>query len=629
MEKPIPAALTTVRETIDMLPGLGRLEQELKQLNKQKEQVYLICYDIEALRRINYAYGREAGDALLNSITDWVNERFEGALYRVDGDMFCVLLRHTRIEEVMRLAQEAYERSKKGWTLQLHGKQVELCVTASIAVIQPSPSLWDHYLLDVLERTLEISKRGKRVAVYGEELDREICEFLRMQLELKNSLLLDMAGFSLQFQPIVNPHNGIWKGLEALCRWNSKEFGSVSPLVFIREVERMGLMSKLGQWVLETAVSTCAGMGLVNIPGFFLSVNVSSSQIVQHDCADRILAALDHYGYPPHQLNLEITESAEFEFTDDARKVMDQLRSSGVSLALDDFGTGYSTLNNLKKIPATFIKTEREFIANIENDRFMQYYLYLISESAHLNSMYLIAEGVETDEQLQTVIRSGADYVQGYYFSKPIAAKELYASRHKFHARKKKAQLEDAECVSFNQWISTQESFVLSPAFFGLINQCIRIVLDGDCLDCVFEDVLNTIGRHFNVRRAFVFLRDEGFKFSNRYEWCADEAYSRKDALQRVDFAQLGIYDSLLSEEFLISNMFAGLSQPKRKDDAAEKDQTLLIAPITRKGILVGCVGFEDNADRKWRSEEVLILHNICLLVLIALSKWGEYPSDV
>jgi EAL domain-containing protein (putative c-di-GMP-specific phosphodiesterase class I) len=287
-------------------------------------------------------------------------------------------------------------------------------------------------ILSIIERTLHISKESGTVAVYDQEMDRILKKDIELEVSLKNSVTDDMRGFEVFFQPIVDPKKGMWQGVEALARWTSPEFGRVPPLVFIKMAEQTGLINTIGQWVLDTAIGVCANLKLHELDDFFLDVNLSPLQMSDEKLVSNVLLSLQKHGFPGRNLALEITESEEVDDGGYSQTMLERLRALDINIALDDFGTGYSNFNNLKFMPVGILKTEKQFIDDIVTDEYQQFLSYVLVELAHSADMKLIAEGVETPEQMKELMRNGADYFQGYLFARPLSVRDLDEHVYKF-----------------------------------------------------------------------------------------------------------------------------------------------------------------------------------------------------
>jgi EAL domain-containing protein (putative c-di-GMP-specific phosphodiesterase class I) len=227
--------------------------------------------------------------------------------------------------------------------------------------------------------------------------------------------------------------NEKWVGLEALCRWESPEFGRIPPLVFINIAEQIGVINKLGYWVLDTAIGTCAKLGLSRNDNFFVDVNLSPSQMSDETLINKVLMSLQKHDFPSHCLSLEVTESQDLEESGHMHTTIERLMSLDIKVALDDFGTGYSNFNNLRNLPVRILKTEKHFIDNIATDDYQKFLTKVLVDLAHEARMKLISEGVETVDQMRELLKANADFFQGYLFAKPLSAGELAGNINKFN----------------------------------------------------------------------------------------------------------------------------------------------------------------------------------------------------
>ncbi|MDL2217302.1 EAL domain-containing protein [Christensenellaceae bacterium OttesenSCG-928-M15] len=599
--------------------------QSLEELNN----TYFVCYDIESLRKINFSYGHPIGDILLWEVADWVMRISGGALYRIEGDMFCIVLENKKLEQVLQFAYTALKRSHSPWVVHDGKKQYDLFVTASLAVVPASEDVIQQNLIDLFDRTLNESKKSNNVAIFDLRKDNEAKQYYRFQMDVKTCILKDMQGFFLCYQPIVDPATGLWKGLEALCRWDRPGIGPVSPAQFIPEAERLNLIHVLGRWVLKTAIHTCVKLKLFEIDNFFLSVNVCALQLVREDFGRMVATILAVEGFPPHQLNLEITESYDVSFDDETRRTIDALRRLGVTFALDDFGTGFSSFSHLKNLPAQYVKIERTFVCDIEKNNYLQYSIYVISETAHLNGMSLVCEGIETTEQLQCAVSNGVDFVQGYYYSKPLTVQELQKSISSFTTAGEAVHLmKKASLFSFSQWLESRETYCISPGFFGLLNRCMELVFEEDVFDNAVNKISAAIGEHFSIKRVFVFLRDYDHVYSNRYEWCARGVQEQMHLFQRMDSSQDG-FDEVLREQRLVittseQQLPEELKRRLKMGNQSSTVQSTIVMPMKRRDEVIGFVGFDDDCVREWKPEEILVLHNLCLLMMVKQDVWDE-----
>lgn len=406
------------------LPNGLKLEEDMAAIHDY-ECAALIHFDIDRFSNINDMYGWETGDELLMQIRDWLMStlRRTSALYRSSDDGFCLLIRSISLEEAKKRADEIMQRFSQPWEAISNEKKVLIYLTVEMGVVHGQYVQGD--MRNILYRTTHAPKqRLERYALYDKEMDDILRQRVRLRQSLIDCILQEMKGFEVYYQPIVAAKDGQWIGAEALCRWVSPTGERIPPSAFIPEVESLGFISKLDKWVRETALRQCSEWGL-NTREFFLDTNLSAVQPLTNEFIDEVLSTVDRLGYPREKLTLEFTESEKINFSEEKLNGLHHLRDAGIVLAIDDFGTGYSTFENLTKIPAGILKTERLMIENLENDSYSQYLMRMMVDMAHTVGMKLIAEGVETTNQEAILQSYGVDYLQGYLFSRPLPAEQF------------------------------------------------------------------------------------------------------------------------------------------------------------------------------------------------------------
>jgi len=415
------------------IPNRAKLEKDLAK--RPAGNYCLIAFDYISLRYINDAYGRSLVNVFLDTVIDWIRsfDLQQYDVYRVDSDEFCILLDNADMLSASGLADRLNERFHEPWEVQMDGETTSISCRVAVCVIDGRLGFNNtEDLLAIVVRTLEIAKETGVVSIYDKNLDAMLKRDLALEISLKSCVHENMAGFDVYFQPIVDPQREKWIGIEALCRWDSPEFGRIPPLVFIHMAERLGVINKLGYWVLDTAIKTCSRLGLHKIDGFFLDVNLSPSQMSDEALINRVLLSLQKHGFPPRCLSLEVTESQDLKLADYSHTTIERLKSLEIMVALDDFGTGYSNFNNLRNLPVRILKTEKQFIDNIVTDDYQKFLMKVLVDLAHAADMRLIAEGVETPDQARELLKHKTDYLQGYLFSKPLTIAELKNHTQKF-----------------------------------------------------------------------------------------------------------------------------------------------------------------------------------------------------
>jgi diguanylate cyclase (GGDEF)-like protein len=418
---------------------LSRIEQSIARFRRDPADVYGLLYvDFDGFKEINDIHGHDAGDTFLCEVAN----RLKGCMRDVDtvarlgGDEFAVLLDglHSASEVALAAERVAEEISVP---IKLGGGSV--VPSASIGILSGRPEL-----LDAQE-----ALRNADIAMYWaktEGRNRSICfeEDMLVQVVERNRLTNDLraaigaSGISLAFQPIVHL-DGNPAGWEVLARWRHPELGQISPDRFIHIAEESGLIVPLGTFVLLETLKTIVALrdfsflvpdGEGILP--FFAVNVSAVQLAKPDFADLVLASLERFSLPRSVLHLEITESAIIQNRDAAIAMLGRLSSEGISVKLDDFGTGYSSLGYLDRIPVDTVKVDRSFIIRMDSvdpkvPNSSSIVKGIISLSHELGKT-VVAEGVETAEQVSTLQGFGCEYAQGYYFGKPMDAGALMDS---------------------------------------------------------------------------------------------------------------------------------------------------------------------------------------------------------
>jgi len=256
----------------------------------------------------------------------------------------------------------------------------------------------------------------------------------RVQLEADLRVAVDKEQFELFYQPKVNSQTGRVDGVEALIRWNHPERGQVSPFHFIPMAETCGLITPIGTWVLREACRQTAEWHRMGYRELQVAVNVSAEQFVADDFTDLVFNSLTDCGLEPASLELEVTESVGMKDMSLVVDTLNTLRNSDISIAIDDFGTDYSSLQYLEDLPLDCLKIDRAFVLKLEKSdkgKSLANTIVLMARSFNLKT---VAEGVESEEQLQKVLELGCDYVQGYYYSRPVTASELPATIDRIHA---------------------------------------------------------------------------------------------------------------------------------------------------------------------------------------------------
>ena len=258
---------------------------------------------------------------------------------------------------------------------------------------------------------------------YSYAVYEEYVHALDVQEELRKDIENDFQGFELYYQPVVNIAKKKILGAEALIRWHSKKFGFMSPGQFIPMLEETGLIIPLGRWITRTAIQQCVKWQKV-VPGFRMNVNLSFVQIKKSNALQDILFLIDTLNVDKSVLMIEVTESGEIE-SGVAARVLRSFKDESIPLAIDDFGTGYSNLRYVKDMTFDLVKIDQSFIRNITRSKYDYLVVKQFTELAHSLNLTVCYEGVETEEEFKCVLGLKPDYIQGYYYTRPLPEDEF------------------------------------------------------------------------------------------------------------------------------------------------------------------------------------------------------------
>ncbi|QTH63720.1 EAL domain-containing protein [Psychrosphaera ytuae] len=394
--------------------------------------------DLDRFKRINDTLGHNFGDKVLKEVAERLRhsvrnsdfvarnydvKSFKNEIARLGGDEFTVFLSHIdNPEETTVVTQRIIDSVSK--PIMVDGYEVSVTPSIGIAMY-PENGLTVQELMKHADVAMyQAKEEGRRTFKYfSNELNEKAFERLQLEEHLRNAL--KNQEFELYYQPQVDLFNNRIAKAEALIRWNHPVMGFVSPADFIPIAEESGLIVELGEWILQTACFQAKQWHDEGIENLKVSINVSSVQFKQTNLVDKVKNALSLTGLPSNLLELELTESAVMSDVEDNIERLQQLKNMGVTIAVDDFGTGYSSLSYLKKFPIDTLKIDRSFIMDVdqsENDAAIVKAIMLLAETMQLN---VVAEGIETLEQLRVLDSYGCKYIQGYFFSRPLPVREF------------------------------------------------------------------------------------------------------------------------------------------------------------------------------------------------------------
>jgi diguanylate cyclase (GGDEF)-like protein/PAS domain S-box-containing protein len=401
---------------------MERLGHALLRYHRRETGLFAVLFlDLDRFKVVNDSLGHHVGDELLQVVGDRLRAslRASDTVARFGGDEFAVLLEELEdLDEATHIA----DRLGQAVAAPINLSGYEVFSSASIGIALCSGGMErPEYLLRNADVAMYRAKGAgaSRYEVFDRAMHAQALGRLQMETDLRRALV--RGEFRLRYQPIISLARGEMTGVEALLRWDHAERGLTSPTEFIPVAEETGLILPLGAWVLREACGQLAEWRR-EFPQtrIALNVNLSAKQFGQVDLVERIRAALDEAGLDPRHLKLEITESAIIDHPGSAGAMLRQLKEQGIQVQMDDFGTGYSSLSSLHSLPLDALKVDRSFVARIPDDGATTQMVRTITLLARGLDLAVIAEGVETQAQLDEVRAMGCDYAQGFLFAPPL-----------------------------------------------------------------------------------------------------------------------------------------------------------------------------------------------------------------
>lgn len=435
-------------DPLTSLPNRRSFTEELDRLvlthHNKDAHVAVMFIDLDHFKRINDSIGHARGDRLLveiakrltdqlsdygdiNILSDVGDYQYLGAeesiiIARLGGDEFTVVIPNVEDDEkVTDIAKRILHSLSQPVELQSHNP----VVTPSIGIaLFPKDGTDPDTLVRNADTAMYAAKSMGRSCYrfYKDDMNSSAVELLKMEEELREALVENQL--ELHYQPLVNSADGALAGLEALVRWNHPERGMISPGEFIPVAEQTGQIIDLTAWVMKEAIKDCKIWEQAGFADFKISINISALEFNHDDLASHVTDLFDEVDFNKHRVQLELTESAIMTDAQANIKKLSELCDLGVTLAVDDFGTGYSSLSYLRQFPINVLKIDRSFVMGIGTENGNAIVDAITSLAKALN-LGLVAEGVETKEQMDYLVASGCDTLQGFYLSRPVPAKSI------------------------------------------------------------------------------------------------------------------------------------------------------------------------------------------------------------
>lgn len=413
----------------DLLTGLPNkisLQENAKDFfGSTEKSTALMCINIDNFKNINNTMGHAFGDEVIVKVSERLTSLIgkKCSIFRLDGDEFIIIMPDIKdAAEAENFAESILDGFRERF--EINGSILHINLSIGIVIYPAHGNCFDDLMKHAVTAIRSSKEGGKgRYILYNKQMEEALAE--RMQIEKYLHSAIENDEFVIYYQPQVDLRQNRITGFEALLRWNSPELGFVSPLKFINIAEETHLIIPLGVWILK---NSCAFIKKLHKRGYTdltVSVNISILQLMQANFVDMIKDILKSSDIAPEYLELEITESMLIESFDEIDKKLRALQEMGVKIALDDFGKGYSSLSYLKQLSISTLKIDKSFVDSISAEMGSNTLIGYIVKIGNSMGMSVVAEGVETQEQIDYLVQNGCHKAQGYIFSRPVPEEQV------------------------------------------------------------------------------------------------------------------------------------------------------------------------------------------------------------
>jgi len=398
-----------------------RVHKALQNASREKEKVALIFLDLDHFKLINDTLGHNTGDELLIYVSKVLKKQIREAdtLARLGGDEFVALLPSIKnIKDVEYIADKLLKALQGKHDINTH----QLYITTSIGIsIYPDNSKDISELITNADTAMYDAKQDGRnnYKIYSSDMGNHISKQMEIEQDLREALK-NKNELEIYYQPKIDTTENFVSGAEALIRWNHPTKGLMFPDEFIGVAESTGMILDMGNWIIDESIYQVQEWNRLGLVGLKVAINLSPRQFQDKHLVPHVSALIEKYQVDPTQLEFEVTETMSMSNIDATLRILDELKTIGVSVAIDDFGTGYSSLSYLKKFPVNTIKIDKSFVMDMVEDEGDKIIVETIITMAHTLGFITVAEGVETEEHVNILKDMGCDQLQGYHYSKAI-----------------------------------------------------------------------------------------------------------------------------------------------------------------------------------------------------------------
>ena len=405
---------------------LDRLKQSIKHAKRQHQSLAVLFLDLDRFKEINDTYGHDVGDELLKGIAQRLQTcvREDDTVARIGGDEFTIILPNTNQVSVVKVVEKIFDDMKQPFIIT--GVDIHATFSVGISVYKQDGETPDILLRNADTAMYKAKDNGKNsYQFYNQQMTELVRKRLQLDTDIRNGL--KNGEFEAYYQPKIDATTLRIEGLEALIRWNHPTKGLLYPVEFIPFAEEIGLIVEIDRYMLEHCVNQLVEWSAAGYKSGKLSINVSTKKLESDNFRSELYRIVEKSGVDTELLELEILESQIMKDPERSVDILRSIRSLGISISIDDFGTGYSSLSYLKKLPVSKLKIDRSFIMDVPEDEDDAAIVKTIIALAKNLGLEIIAEGVETEGQIEFLVQEGCHTIQGYYYSKALTKDECEA----------------------------------------------------------------------------------------------------------------------------------------------------------------------------------------------------------
>lgn len=401
------------------------LRTYLHKAQQNDTKLALFYLDIDRFKNINTSLGLYIGDRLLQAVAKRLESSIrEGELVaRMASDEFMIIVPVINtVDEVVHIGQRIIDTLQPVFLLDNHCLHITVSIGVSMFPVDGNET---DALIENAETAMFTAQKngGNNYQFFTQDMNIVAIEYLTMETQLRHALGSNL--FELYYQPLVGLADNKICGVEALIRWNQESMGNIPPSKFIPVAEESGLIVPITEWVIQRACRDHLAWQAAGLPAIPVAINISAVHFRQKDFQATLVRMIQENGLDPRNLKLELTEGVIMEDVEETVKTLRALKETGLHFSIDDFGTGYSSLSYLKRLPVDQLKIDQSFVRDLEVNAEDRAIIRAIISLAKSLKLAVIAEGVETKEQLAFLREQQCDIVQGYYFSKPVTSEEI------------------------------------------------------------------------------------------------------------------------------------------------------------------------------------------------------------